>query len=115
MKKIIFIADFFADQFLGGAEINDDTLIKMLASQGLLHSKINCNMVTKQFITENTDKLFVISNFASLNMNLTPFFALTDYVFYEHDYKFLKSRNPIEYPNFKAPREKIINYLMMIK
>ena len=43
-------------------------------------------------------------------MKLTPFFALTDYVFYEHDYKFLKSRNPIEYPNFKAPREKIINY-----
>lgn len=110
MKKIIFIADFFAEQFLGGAEINDATLIKMLDNEGLLHSKINCNMVTKEFIIENSDKLFVISNFASLNMKLTPFFALTDYVFYEHDYKFLKSRNPIEYPNFKAPREKIINY-----
>jgi hypothetical protein len=33
-----------------------------------------------------------------------------DYVIYEHDYKFLKSRNPAFYPDFQVPKEEIINY-----
>ena len=110
MKKIIFIADYFVEQHLGGAEINDNTLIELLKKENLFHSKINSNLVTKEFIINNLDKLFVISNFAGLNMQLTPYFALAEYVFYEHDYKFLTSRNPIKYPDFIAPKNKIINY-----
>ncbi len=110
MKQIVFIADFFADQLTGGAEINDATLLEMLSNENLLHSKINSNLVTEEFIMTHSDKLFVISNFANLDLQLVPFFALTDYVFYEHDYKFLSSRNPVKYPNFKAPEDLIINY-----
>ena len=110
MKKIIFISDYFVDQHLGGAEINDNTLIELLKKENLFHSKINSNQVTEEFIVSNLDKLFVISNFALLNMQLAPYFALGEYVFYEHDYKFLANRNPIIYPNFIAPEEKIINY-----
>ena len=110
MKKIIFIADYFVEQHLGGAEINDNTLIELLKKEDLFHSKINSNLVTKKLIKDNLDKLFVISNFAGLDMQLTPYFALGEYVFYEHDYKFLASRNPINYPDFTAPKEKIINH-----
>ena len=110
MKQIIFIADFFADQLTGGAEINDDTLLRMLENENLLYSKVNSGDVTEELITNNPDKLFVISNFANLNMQLVPFFALVDYVFYEHDYKFLSTRNPKQFPNFKAPNDLIINY-----
>jgi hypothetical protein len=110
MKKIIFISDFFVEQHLGGAEINDDTLIKELISNGFEVEKINSNRITKDIITNNLDCLFVISNFASLDMRLSPYFALSDYCFYEHDYKFLSNRTPISYPNFIAPKEKIINY-----
>ena len=110
MKQIIFIADFFSNQLTGGAEINDATLLDILDKENLLHSKINSNEVTEEFIMNNLDKLFVISNFVNLNTQLVPFFALTDYVFYEHDYKFLSTRNPKKYPNFKAPDELIINY-----
>ena len=110
MKQIIFIADFFSNQLTGGAEINDATLLDILDKENLLHSKINSNEVTEEFIMNNLDKLFVISNFVNLNTQLVPFFALTDYVFYEHDYKFLNTRNPKKYPNFKAPDELIINY-----
>ncbi len=110
MKKIIFIADFFVEQHLGGAEINDNTLINELVSSGLQVERINSNMVTKDFILQNLDNLFVISNFTGLNLQLAPFFALGEYCFYEHDYKFLASRTPISYPNFIAPKEKIINH-----
>lgn len=110
MKQIIFIADFFSDQLTGGAEINDNTLLNALKEENLLFCKINSDKVTEQFIMDNLDKLFVLSNFTNLDMQLVPFFALTDYVFYEHDYKFMSSRNPKKYPNFKVPENLIINY-----
>jgi hypothetical protein len=31
------------------------------------------------------------------------------YIIYEHDHKYLKTRNPLSYENFKAPLEEIIN------
>ena len=31
------------------------------------------------------------------------------YIIYEHDHKYLKSRNPVLYKNFKAPVNQIIN------
>jgi len=33
-----------------------------------------------------------------------------DYVIYEHDHKYLKSRNPATYRDFKAPPSELINY-----
>ena len=33
-KKILFIADFFVEHVLGGGELNNDELIKMLRSDG---------------------------------------------------------------------------------
>ena len=32
------------------------------------------------------------------------------YIIYEHDHKYLTTRNPSVFPNFKAPKEAIINY-----
>ena len=110
MKKVIFISDFFIEQHLGGAEINDNTLINLLIENGIQVQKVNSSEVTRDFLDSNSHCLFVISNFASLDARLTPYFALYDYCFYEHDYKFLNNRNPIIYPDFRVPKDKIINY-----
>jgi len=109
MRQVIFVADYFADQHLGGAEINDNTLVQWLKDSDLFFDRKNCSELTKEYILSNKDKVFIISNFASLNMQLSPYLALTDYIIYEHDYKFLASRNPILYKDFVAPKNLIIN------
>ena len=48
--KIIFIADFFVEQILGGGELNNDELLKMLAQDGHEVLKINSHQVTPEFI-----------------------------------------------------------------
>ena len=110
LKKVIFIADFFKEQITGGAEINDDTLIQWLKSEDLLHEKINSQFVTPDYITDNLDKVFVISNFTKIPPESFSYFALGEYVVYEHDYKFVSSRNPVKYVDFKVPENEIINY-----
>tara|TARA_Y100000593_G_C4303522_1_gene334568 strand:+ start:1319 stop:2164 length:846 start_codon:yes stop_codon:yes gene_type:complete len=110
VRKTIFVADFFMDQITGGAEINDNTLIEWLKKSGSLQERKNSRDVTKDYILKNLDKVFIISNFAGLSSDIMPYFALGDYIIYEHDYKFLRTRNPINYVNYKAPADHIINY-----
>ena len=42
-KKIVFIADFFASQISGGAEIYDEILINELRNKGTQICKFNSN------------------------------------------------------------------------
>jgi len=108
--KFVFIADFFTDQVLGGGELNNDELIKILSAWGHQIVKINSHFVTTNFIEQNKDKKFIIANF--INLRRDCFEALYDkqYIIYEHDHKYLTTRNPGIFPNFKAPKEAIINY-----
>tara|TARA_R110002020_G_scaffold421418_4_gene630537 strand:- start:24490 stop:25335 length:846 start_codon:yes stop_codon:yes gene_type:complete len=102
--KVIFLQDFFAHQHLGGAELHDDVVASYFDSKGLLHSKTNTYSLTPEIILENTDKAWFISNFAALpNVCKAVLAKHCKYLIYEHDYKFLKNRNPIVYPDFLAP------------
>jgi hypothetical protein len=104
--KVIFLQDFFADQHLGGAELHDDVVAQYFATRGLLHSKINTYNLTPEMVLANTDKAWFISNFVGLKNVCKALLAKhCKYLIYEHDYKFLKNRNPINYPNFLAPDE----------
>ena len=110
MRQAIFVADFFADQQLGGAELNDATLINWLKSENLFYERKNTQHLTENYIMDNDDKVFIISNFVATDPKCYPVFALTDYIIYEHDYKFLPSRNPINYIDFKVPEDHIVNH-----
>ena len=102
--QVIFLQDFFAHQHLGGAELHDEVVAQYFSSRGLLHSKINTYNLTPEQVLENTDKTWFISNFVALKNVCKALLAKhCKYLIYEHDYKFLKNRNPIEYPNFLAP------------
>ena len=66
--KFVFIADFFTDQVLGGGELNNDELIKILSARGYQISKINSHFVTTSFIEQNKDQKFIIANFVNSNI-----------------------------------------------
>jgi len=104
--KIIFLQDFFVQQHLGGAELHDEVVIQYFQKRSLLYNKINTYSVTPSYILANIDKTWFISNFVALkNVCKALITKYCKYIIYEHDYKFLKNRNPIGYPNFIAPNE----------
>jgi len=106
MTQVIFLQDFFAHQHLGGAELHDDVVAQYFESQELLFAKVNTYNLTPEYILEHTDKKWFISNFVALKNVCKALLAKhCRYLIYEHDYKFLKNRNPITYPEFLAPDE----------
>ena len=106
MSQVIFLQDFFVHQHLGGGELHDAVVLKYFESRGLLYDQINTYNVTPEYILKNTDKAWFISNFVALKNVCKALLAKhCKYLIYEHDYKFLKNRNPIVYPNFIAPNE----------
>ena len=109
MNKIIFIADFFQEHVPGGGELNNEQLIHLLREEKYDVKKIQSHVVNAKFINDNRDKFFVISNFVNLNFECRKLLTKLRYVIYEHDHKYLKSRNPATYKNFKADKRNIIN------
>lgn len=111
MNKIIYISDYFADEIVGGGELNDYELINIFLSNNIEIFKIKSNCVDIAFLQSTKNQSFIISNFIGLNKNCVDY--ITDnvrYVIYEHDHKYLISRNPAIYENFIAPKEQIINF-----
>ena len=107
--SIVFIADFFAEQVLGGGELNNEELINILSSRGHEVLKVNSHVLTPQMVEENRDKKFIIANFVNIPANVMPSFYNKQYIIYEHDHKYLTTRNPGDFPDFVAPKEHVIN------
>jgi|TARA_R110002074_G_scaffold19416_2_gene61831 hypothetical protein len=111
-NQIVFVADFFADQVKGGGELNDWELISLLKNMKYEIELWNSNQVRVATIKQRISSgcKFIVSNFASLPSECMKTIASDgDYVIYEHDHKYLASRNPMDYPDLVAPQDKIIN------
>ena len=110
--KIIFIADVFVeDGILGGGELNNEEFIKIASSRGIDVFKINSRFATPEFINQNIKADFIVGNFIHLSdesKNLLT--SRANYAIYEHDHKYLDSRNPSVFEGFKAPKKNIVNY-----
>lgn len=107
MTKIVFIADFFADQVPGGGELNNEILIRELSKTNQI-TKVNSHKL-ERLADYNADK-YIISNFIHLKEEVkNQLIEFKNYAIYEHDHKYLKSRNPASYKNFLAPKSEIIN------
>jgi len=111
-KKIIFIADFFAEHVLGGGELNNKELIELLEEEQHIEvSKIQSHLVKLDFLKRRINDFFIVSNFVNLDYSCRTFLSKNaNYVIYEHDHKYLASRNPATYKFFKAPISEIRNY-----
>ena len=54
-KNIVFIADFYVKDILGGGELNNEELYNMLVSKGYSVEKKYSHKVTTDFLQKNKD------------------------------------------------------------
>ena len=111
MNKIVYISDYFLDEIIGGGELNDNELINILNSKNIQIIKIKSNALNISNISQIKNYPMIISNFINLSKESIEFITYNiNYIIYEHDHKYLKSRNPALYKNYIAPSEQIVNY-----
>ena len=87
-------------------------IIQILQKRGVDVSQIKSQNVSPNFLQEQTkDTKFIIANFIGLTEESKSVLKLEkEYIIYEHDHKYVKTRNPAEYKDFIAPRDQIINF-----
>jgi len=113
MSKTLFIADFFANQVLGGGELNDAVLLERLRQTLSVVDALPSHEV-RLSDCEAYDN-FIVSNFVNLSKKVKDHLQSKNYVIYEHDHKYLVGRNPGVYPNFEPPASDIINRQFYVK
>jgi len=115
-KRIIFIADFFVEHILGGGELNNEELVKLLEETGYEVEKVQSHVVDLALLKREIDNFFIISNFINLSYDCRSLLSSrANYIIYEHDHKYLSSRNPSDYRDFKAPTRELRNYFFYKK
>jgi glycosyltransferase involved in cell wall biosynthesis len=96
-SQVIFVADLFDDDYVGGAELTTKALIESSPYEVFkLHSK-DVNLGT---LKQGHDKFWIFGNFAQLNPQLIPsIIANIKYSIVEYDYKYCKFRSPEKHHN----------------
>jgi glycosyltransferase involved in cell wall biosynthesis len=89
---VVVVADYFAEDLVGGAELTTEALIK---SSPFKIFKLHTKDVTLQNLEEGHSKFWVFGNWAGLNRDLIPtIVANMKYSVLEYDYKYCKYRSP---------------------
>ena len=91
-NSLLFVADYFAEQTLGGAELTTESIIKdsQVPVQKILSSQINVD-----FVKQHKDKYWIFGNFSMISKELLLFIAKNlKYSVIEYDYKYCKYRSP---------------------
>lgn len=90
--KVIFVADMFVDDYVGGAELTSQALIDSSPFEVFkLHSKD----VTMDLLKAGTDRFWIFGNFAHMDGNMIPsIIANLKYAILEYDYKYCRFRSP---------------------
>ena len=92
MIKYVAVADAFANQYTGGAELTTRAILQRKDSEVL---RVNSHTLTDQFIEDNKDKTWFIFNFSNVEEKMLIKIAKTvKYSIVEYDYKFCKYRSP---------------------
>jgi hypothetical protein len=112
MVNVVYISDFFMEQNLGGAEICDDVIISSLQKKDVKVQKILSRNVTINTVISNKNSFFVLSNFTMMRPEVLDYIISNKirYIIYEHDHKYLKSRNPADFKDYLAPKDQVVNY-----
>jgi len=112
MNRAIFVADFFANEVPGGGELNNQELVEILRERGSHVLEVKSGRLTPEFISECSKEVkFIVANFVMLSEESKKMLENDrEYIIYEHDHKYVRSRNPADYNNFIAPKSEIINF-----
>jgi glycosyltransferase involved in cell wall biosynthesis len=96
-EKIVFVADLFAENYSGGAELTTEALIQKSPFDVI---KIHARNLTMDTLQKYDDCFWVFGNFASLDFNLIPAIASNlSYAILEYDYKFCQYRSIEKHEN----------------
>lgn len=108
---IAFVADYFADEIPGGGEVNNDELINLLAGEhNFTLLKVKSRNLDPAAIENGLIDFYIISNFLELSyQSYTYLLERANYIIYEHDHKYVRSRNPAAYENYQVPESEIVN------
>jgi len=108
MRNITFIADFYAEEVAGGGELANEVLIRSLEKRGLSVGRVKSQQTTVSEIAQSDD-FFIVANFIGLSEECRESLIEKDYAIFEHDHKYLKTRDPSPFPNYLATEDQIIN------
>jgi glycosyltransferase involved in cell wall biosynthesis len=90
--KVIFVADMFADDYVGGAELTTQALIDASPFEVF---KLHSRDVNMELLKEGADRFWVFGNFCEMNPQLIPsIVGNMRYSILEYDYKYCKARSP---------------------
>ena len=91
LSDVIFVADFFLEEYSGGAERTTEALFETALYKT---SKIKSKNVTQELIQQNAQKFWVFFNYRGMDHNLIPLIvANCNYAIVEYDYKFCQYRS----------------------
>ena len=108
MNKIYYFSDLLVEDLVGGGELNDYELCDMLLKKGYKLSRLRTREIKQEHLDKNCT--YIVSNFVGLRPEYKEYLIKNcKYIIYEHDHKYLASRNPAIYENYQAPENKIIN------
>ena len=112
MKRVVFVADFFSDQINGGGENNDSVLINFLQGKDIDVETIHAHVITPEDINSSpSETMFIVSNFIGLSKASKKSLEQSKkYIIYEHDHKYVPTRDPSKYTGYNIPHREIINY-----
>lgn len=89
---IFFTADLFSDQFIGGAELTTEAIMK---DSTLPIRKVNSSRANVRLMSDHADKFWIFGNFAGLSEECMVYAAKNlNYSVLEYDYKYCIYRSP---------------------
>ena len=89
--KVVWVQDFFADQYTGGAELTSQAMIDVSPHTIF---RVKCSDLSMDTLRTGAGKLWVFGNFSQLSTALIPtIVANLRYVVLEYDYKFCSYRS----------------------
>ena len=105
MNKIYYFSDLLVEDLVGGGELNDYELCDMLLKKGYKLSRLRTREIKQEHLDKNCT--YIVSNFVGLKPEYKEYLIKNcKYIIYEHDHKYLASRNPAIYENYQAPENK---------
>ena len=86
--EIVFVSDHFVEDYVGGAELTSEALIK---SSPFNVFKLRSNQITMKTLESGHKKFWIFGNFTSMNFDLIPTIVSNiNYSIVEYDYKYCK-------------------------
>lgn len=110
--RYLFIADYFITELpLGGSEVCNDVLIKLLTEQGHEIVTVNSESVTPDYLESigNNFDLIIVGSHQKLSHLSKVYLSKYKYIIYEHDFGILALRDPSRYENYIAPKSHRFN------